>query len=41
MITRSALPLATEGTQEFFMNIIYETFMEINGYLCGVADNKE
>ena len=33
MDTRSALPLATKGTQELFTNNIYETFMVIYGHL--------
>jgi hypothetical protein len=37
MNTRSALPLATKGTQEFFKNNIYETFMVIHDYLCSAA----
>jgi hypothetical protein len=33
MYTRSALPLATKGTQELSTNI-YEAFMVIYGHLC-------
>ena len=31
---------ATKGTQEFFMNNIYETFMVIYGHFCSAAGKK-
>ena len=31
---------ATKGTQEFFMNNIYESFMYIYGHSCSVADKN-
>ena len=32
--------LATVGTQEFFMNNIYESFMVIYGHFCSAAGKK-